>query len=903
MKKTLYTIALALLAVTGCRKEDFTPAGNDGTVEVCFDIRMPEAVCVTKTLAENPDLRTLHVAVFDGNGYKVNFTEATALSQIDAKTWRYSVKLVSTDEPRILHFLGNCPEEAVTDITENYGNEMTLLADIVCEKGHDAYWQKKVLSNGIPENENEARSAIGAVELIRNYSKIKVTCTAENFTLDGIAAYDFPDKAYLAPYMSSGAKAGQFVENYGSLSYDDIIVSYTGRTPKGITLNTFSSSDTLIPAVDGEADAYLFETPLDSPTPYVIIGGYYRGDDAINKTTGDYCYYKINIKDLDGKDYAMLRNFSFSINVLSVAAKGYDTMEEANSSAGSGDICSLTSFENATNISDTFSQLFVSTMSVTVVDQSTIKIRYRFIPDVKNAVNTQNNTLRTSPTQTSNPVEVVLGEAGEFGAAIESYSVAASDDADGFREITVNTTAQDGAFKEQTISVIGYGKTGDGVYEGKPMSRAIKIAVRPLFKLTASCPERIENVEGAAMPLTLGLEDEIPESVFPVNVNLEAVALSLTPANGENLPVTSGKSISGSGKSAFQFVKNVSYEEYSTASTFEEEGVTYRKILCNFVTTKANSTSGVYATSPLFNTADCAFVAVEPNRFTGVSITRTLLGTGRDATLSFSMSDRTPVTIELEGATINGQTTWTYTPSAAGTQNFTLTTSTYGNQVKVTLSAEFYEVATAAGKRYTTFKANTVNSDKLPVQPCAFSGTATEANFNMNVDGNTVPFKASREVMLNTIDCTAEITTSGSSSTRYTYTITLKNYSGISYSYSTNGSSYNTVTPSSGVITISNNRNSSITLRAGKTIDGVTYYTTSTIAYNNGNTRITANDPGYKYSLTGPRTDTVIEFSGDVTATTTVPMSYTYNSRTASSYDLTVDNIATGTGAYTLSFN
>ena len=190
MKKIFYSIITAVLALSACQKVDFKPQDSD-KVDIRFDVRMPAGNWGTKALAENPDLKSLHVALFDENGYKVDMTEAELISINNTdRTYTYSIRVTSTDEPRIMHFLGNCPADKAAEIADSYGNEMTLLTDIVCENEQDAYWQKKLLSKGIPSDPGAAKNEIGPVELVRNYANIVPEWTIEklyDYTVPGAA--------------------------------------------------------------------------------------------------------------------------------------------------------------------------------------------------------------------------------------------------------------------------------------------------------------------------------------------------------------------------------------------------------------------------------------------------------------------------------------------------------------------------------------------------------------------------------------------------------------------------------------------------------------------------------------------------------------------------------------------
>lgn len=905
MKKIFYSIITAVLALSACQKVDFKPQDSD-KVDIRFDVKMPAGNWGTKALAENPDLKSLHVALFDENGYKVDMTEAELISINNTdRTYTYSIRVTSTDEPRIMHFLGNCPATKAAEIADSYGNEMTLLTDIVCENEQDAYWQKKLLSKGIPSDPGAAKNEIGPVELVRNYAKLSVVSTAPLFELDGIVVYNVPDKGFLAPYINSGSNAGKFVEDYNGKSYEQVTALYPGYIPAGANLRTHDASDQLTKVgTDGVASAFMYETPASSATPFIIVGGTFKGATE-TRSEGTYCYYKVNLKDINGKDYALLRNYNFKVNIVGVTRIGEASIADAIESVGSGDISTLSSFENATNISDTQSQLFISETAVTVVKQSTITIKYKYIPDVESSASVHNNNVKSSATDSSKPIEIELGEAGEFGAAIASYSVASSDDStDGYRVITINTTAQDGTFKEQRLTIKGHGRLANGNYEGNIVTRTVTIAVRPTFKLTADCPLIVEGAAGEALPLTIGVESDIPESIFPVNLSIEATAMTLAPASTENLPVSTGKSITGSGKPAYQFVKNLSYAEYTAAKAdaFQKDGITYYPIVCNFITNVANSSSEIYVDSELFNMAQCEFALAK--HYTEVQFSEAMVGSGQTVTLSFKAEDTKPVTITLVGAIKGGSNVVTIIPSAAGAKQTVdgLTTTSYGKGVTATLTNPSYATATVTRYRSAVLQEGALNSSNLPAAPCAFSDTNLSDNFNMTVGASSVAFSAGRVVES---QITVPALSGSASGGRKNYEVVITNYdASLIYEYSTNqNSGYTEITPASvsgatATFNISFSGNTTtfyISARRG------TLRVRATVSYNwigdnSFTSQAAASSYVYgNYSLTGPNANTTVTFTEDVTADTVVPMSYTYGGKTATCNSMTVDQIVTGT--------
>lgn len=886
MKKFLHTIVLLVVAsffISSCQKDDVRTAASD-TVAVKFDVELPEAQPMTKALAEDPDLKTLHVAVFDGNGYKVGFQTATLTSSsADGKTHTYSVTLVSSDEPRVLHFLGNCPD--VETLSSTYGNEASLIAGLKTSNEKDAYWQRKVLSS-ISEEPNEVKAALGTVELIRNYAKVTVTNASGNFTLTGIRVVNAPLSGFVAPYFESGAKAGQFVEKELQKDYANLTsAGYIGYVPSDASLSTVAGNFVPAESATEIACAYVYETAFSSH-PYILVKGFFDG-------SASESYYKVNLIDHDSKEYSLIRSFNFKIEITSVSKAGYATPEAAAASAGSGDISVLSSYEHATNISDTKSQLYISKTAVTVISQSTIEVKYRYIPDL-NAGSTVNNNVKSSAEDTYNPIIVSLENVAE--SAIAGYTVSPTDD-DGFRTITINTVEPGATVLSQKLIVKGYGKASDGTYTGDAITRSVNVTVRPTLRLTASCTPRISEVKGTSLPVTIGVESGLPETIFPLDLNIEAVSMSLAPAAGQSLPVQSGVSFSGSGKPSYYFVKTLSYADYSAASITEVDGVKYAQVNANFVTNAANTDSWIYVTNSLFNTAYC-YYATGLKNFANVEVTPVEIGTNKTSTLSFTMPDTTPVSVTLTGATHNGQNSFVYTPSTSGAQTIDLDVPSYGERVLVSLSAGGeYNLAKAVGKRYVTFHQNTVAATFSNEPTTGWNNNKADMTMLVGLDainGSAVTFAASRSIVTPGLAGVVRISRSGNSGNRrYTFQITISDYNpDFTYTYST-GSLSGTFDASSS-FTVSSSTSSTITVTAtcnGQSVSSSVQRDSGTA----GNVNLPTKYSVYNYTAQGPKTTSLVEFNATVTPTTKVVLHYANGSNTGSNNTLTVEYLKTGT--------
>ena len=638
MKKILaYTLAFLSTFLVSCQEDNvLVQQEHEGKVKVSLDFVTPEPVAMTKALSETVDLETngLWVIVYE-SGYRCEIVQAENLTEVESGKYTCSLTLSVTENKRNLHFISKAGFKA-----EDAPYEETRLGSLTSEGGVDAYWQIRTLPN-IPYDVNELKANLvgstGTITLIRNFAKVTMKNSATNFELISFKVFNTPNKGYIAPYISSGSKSG-FVSNYDALEYkgsgtpyvNGALDVYPGRMPNDCTLNGYTSADagtestppgSFVPWNSASPDnvaQYFYERPVPTENPaFIIVAGKYNG-------SSNYSYYKINLRDKDDDYYALLRGFRFKVNILEVIAEGYPTVQQAYNSAGSGDISTSLEYSSINNISDGVCRLFVNATSFTAIKAGTIEVKYKFIPDVANNPTTVKNTVLDNFDATTNtgvgitvknPADGIQPSIAKNSSDNWDYTVGTTD-TEGWTTITVNTNAPNNLYKEQIITIRGRGNDGTNT---TVLQRDVHIIVRPTLTLYAEMAEGYSTVgfgKGKDVKLNFWMEDELPESIFPLNVKIEAGKLTLTPAPGEQLPVESGQSASTSDpKPAFYFVRTVKWADYEDITAVDKEitvgGSTLtrkmRKFTCNFKTNTEISATSIYVSHELFNTATTSF--------------------------------------------------------------------------------------------------------------------------------------------------------------------------------------------------------------------------------------------------------------------------------------------------------
>ena len=161
MKRVFYIMTAALMAMVACTKEiNWSPEVPQEDAEtdapkVLLTFSVPSEIR-TRAMGAKPDVQTMHVAVFNAAGYLKEYEEAnlTEKSKVNAggeATDTYTVKLTMATTKRTLHFIANSPFASKDDFPTTTGeaNVMNSLISSFSEDMNDAYWQCKVLEEGI----------------------------------------------------------------------------------------------------------------------------------------------------------------------------------------------------------------------------------------------------------------------------------------------------------------------------------------------------------------------------------------------------------------------------------------------------------------------------------------------------------------------------------------------------------------------------------------------------------------------------------------------------------------------------------------------------------------------------------------------------------------------------------
>ena len=581
-------------------------------VMVYFGVETPEPA--TKAMGENPDIESLHVAVFGSSGYLKEYKLATPVdgyvsAEGVANKKGYKVPLSITSSRIRVHLIANGPSSLEFDYESNVMSKLSSMG------GEDAYWQRILLDNGIyADTEAEGYYAIppqlvidpdfdldtdgtthkmALIPLIRNFAKITVVAKPKaesNFVVNSFAVVNVPDRGSIAPYNPLN---GEFIMNYEEYpTLPDISAVYPGNMPSATTIIKSYPSETDFDnltngVVAASGAVYMYERPVPTQDATIlVVKGTYTDPDTGTDHVG---YYKIDMME-GGAYLPILRNFRYEININKVHRKGNTTVAGAINGAGSADISADISTASQVNISDGQSAISVEYTEKTLAIGGTYTLGITFTSDVING--TVDNTKVTFELKAPEANGAVIADVSDI-----SYNASTG-------TLSYTTTDVDPTkMKSQVIRVIGTSETSR-------LYRDITIRLLPQQQMTVNCIPEIEQAEGTPQTVTVSIPKDLPQSIFPLQFKVEVAAKSLTP-NAGDLPVEPGNTIvSGQSGRSYQFIKTVSYNDY-IAGYMENNSV----FTCEFKSIIPESDSYIYVYNPYFALGSTSFTTYEKRYF------------------------------------------------------------------------------------------------------------------------------------------------------------------------------------------------------------------------------------------------------------------------------------------------
>ena len=714
MKKIIYILMMAVFALTSCQDDEVvrTPEAEDGDlVTLSVSLRIPDMQQATSRAFGEGGLDylvtcPLQMVVFDHNHLlreELNVladdaaSDAVGIYDIAKGTDEitFKVRLTKAVNKRYIHFIVNSPKSGYA-----FGDESTLIAPLsVSLNGNgtenDVYWQRMEF------DDIDGDTDMSRIPMIRNFAKITVENKATDFDYTGFYVVNVWNKGTVAPYKGEGAFA-VLNSDETMRSYDEITKTegYEGIWPSDATLTQNDLTSDPITQTDA---FYMYErrntyVSEDIPATYLLVEGIYNNSEYWYKLdlvydvdkNGDRVT-KAEQKAVGKQYYNILRNFHYAVSIDEVKGAGYATAKEAASHAASNNLSGSIDIRDLTNISNAINRLFVSYTDTTIVDNSAVTVRYKYVTTDGTVDNNKVTVLKLPTKDTSDD-------------RMTSFIPETGDDDDDWRTVTV--TFENIPTNWEVITNTLRFVSEDG------LSREVDFNLRRKMYMIVECDPTVvafgseEQVAANILIPTNVTGENDPYQFFPIDFLVEAEDMTLSPDVATNktsitsspyeMPVVLGTSIipdkATANKQTFRYKRTVTNAEYQSLEektvTVQYNGQTvtgtYKVIPCHFLTNTYTSATSVYAQNEYFT-------LIKEGEF--VNRTLTLSGAenyGTDQTVTLTLGE--DVTSELGE---NYSITITEGSNTTGFNGTSYTTKTFGEDIVVT-------IYNADGSVYTT---------------------------------------------------------------------------------------------------------------------------------------------------------------------------------------------------------
>ena len=617
MKKIFYTLTAAVLCLTACQKEieqiqsvsakDY-PEG--ATVEALFTVSIPysngpvELTRAASEMAQIPVLDNLYIAIFGDNGgmlqqlvpavkvddgalYETDETkENYGESGFNYKV-QYKAELPLSDEERNLHFIGNMPAEVIQNLDFLYEKE--FMDNLTTSGGAAAYWQKVVLPHGVQANlvngkfelTTECAQLLTPIALVRNYAKLVVTSASPDFVIESYALVNGPLQGTVAPYSATtgftttymnigkycaGQMQTNFVEDLNASGYSGYMINDL--------INTANPGETSAKKpTDQDNGLYMYERTKPTRTGEqtgIIIKLKWRAD--LPSTHPNYAdrdqsrYYKIEVLDKEGEYMPICRNVLYTINLEHLSGTGETSFDAAYSGPFFGNVSASIETATLTEINDNIHKIVVNMMDFTTMeDNKKVDIYFRYYDDMTGDPNLTSSYYATPAQKAVDGYNSAIASVSD----IEFVDWGSDGKKWGHVEVTLKERPASGMLREKLrIQGLHYNGTN---YTGS-LFRDIVFTVMNTQEFTSE--SKVTIGENNKVTVTIGLPSELPYSIFPLNILIEAQNNNLT-TTSKDLPVGYGATAfdeDGSpkkGKNAFYFIRTIQYKDYLDTSTGE----------------------------------------------------------------------------------------------------------------------------------------------------------------------------------------------------------------------------------------------------------------------------------------------------------------------------------------------
>lgn len=532
MKVFIKYISLALLSISAlysCHNDSVVeskgdePLLADGTpITLSITANLPGQGIATRNVQS---IKNLYLVVFDKD-HRYLYRAKAVLNQIvtsppgieylpkeanepvSNELYRFSVTLLSSNSPRIIHFISNYDWEGFKKDYELEGSDEGEIIPALYSRNSNQiiYWQS-IKFNTIGKNSFHNK----AFKLLRNEAKISLNNEDNEFTLSGFCINNAPDRGTVAPFHSKINMSDPSEEAYKDVLYNfpykpvsPTILPNTALHKVGNEQNN-KSSLTVFEYNNTEADA-------DKKMAIIVYGKRKGG-----KRHG---YYKIDIKkevvDDDGNyigsvPFNILRNWHFTITVNKVSTDGYPTYDEAVRNPAGNNIFASVELEDYPQVSDGDFMLSVDQPDIVRVSPGSFATTIRFAgPNLSSPATQHVNVFYNGKILAGAFTDDEYINDARFDKQTGTLTV-------NVKKIPVNEE------KNYVFTVIG-----SSVDKQVHIQRTIRLKLHQKYNFNLELKEynHSSNPQGERIDLIFTVPGTLPKTLFPYSVYIQADQLS-----------------------------------------------------------------------------------------------------------------------------------------------------------------------------------------------------------------------------------------------------------------------------------------------------------------------------------------------------------------------------------------
>lgn len=540
--------AVMLIALTGCQDDRFDvkvpEEVPDGYQSITFKAAISDFDPIS-TRAVDPDgvdISSLMLFCFNEDGLFITYRRATLTSKTygeDGYTLEGTYNVAIPAETKIIHFVGNQPEEMYANADIEGKTEDEINASMEGASGMIIYWARFVYDeSGTGTLKEQLQSSLSPVRLMRNQARVSFVNdegselpVTQSYTKNGVSGSFTVLEFTMADIHAFGTVA-PYHPTYGfptQNSSDAADLSWWKEHGTYVTLPQNTAEMSGISDTNDKLDDYIFEHENTEDNPVcVIIKGYNNSESSSVK------YYKAHIIDDNESYIPICRNHWYKLHITGKMEYGYDTFEEALNGTTANNIwASVSSWVNS-----------VSSAKYTLTVEKTSEV----FDYVNGATKTYNYTLTDA---SGNPLSDSDGDGIPDDANGEATITWLGEN--NLASTTTTTTTYDTSTGKGSVTITVLPMGDDEVYHSgtllikKGLLRrtielgAIKTQTFSPAWVTTQIYSNSATADDKSKYVTcmFTVPENCPDIMFPFNVYVTVDALDVRSSSGQKLPVIS----------------------------------------------------------------------------------------------------------------------------------------------------------------------------------------------------------------------------------------------------------------------------------------------------------------------------------------------------------------------------